>query len=68
MIDIGEYLEIQGYEAHFLNQGHGKGVVTYFKDKFKVTGTINFVTYQISKISSETCDVVNVYRNWIYKT
>ena len=63
-LDIDEYLEIQGYQAHFVNQGHGKGVVTYFKDNFKVTGTIKADTYQISKISSETLDVVNVYRNW----
>ena len=49
-----------GYESHFVSQGQGTGVVTYYKDGFKATGLINSTSYQMSKVSSDTCDVVNV--------
>ena len=62
-LEADEYLELPGYNAHFVSQGRGKGVVTYFKSIFKVTGEMNSNTHQISKVSSETYDVINVYRN-----
>lgn len=62
-LDCDEHLEIQGYNSHFVSHGHGKGVVTYYNNSFKVTGVVRSNTHQISKVSSETYDVVNVYRN-----
>jgi len=54
-------LELPGYQVHFVNQGRGKGVVTYFKKEFYVTGEMNTDKYQISKVSCEEFDVLNIY-------
>ena len=54
-------LEIPGYRQHLVSQGRGKGVATYFKGDYQVTGQIKTDLYQISKVSSSALDVLNVY-------
>ena len=55
------HLQIPGYLIHLVSQGNGKGIATYFKAGFSVTGTINKSLYQISRVSSDTLNVINVY-------
>ena len=50
-----------GYKLHLVSQGNGKGVATYFKSDFNETGTINNAFYQISRVSSDTLNVINLY-------
>ena len=57
------HLDLPGYTTHFVSQGRGKGVATYFKSPFKVTGSTNNEKYQLSKISCKDYDIINVYRS-----
>ena len=56
-----EHLALPGYKMHFESRGRGKGIVTYFKDQFQVTATINTELYQITKVSNKDYHVINVY-------
>ena len=53
---------LDGYQVHFNSQGRGKGLAIYIKKNFKCVKDIRTVNLQISKISSETLDVIVVYR------
>ena len=55
--------QLHGQPPHFLNIGQGKGIATYFNDKFTHIEDIARETIQISKFSSEYIDSINVYRN-----
>ena len=58
-----ESYQIDGFESHH-NYGstwRGNGIANYFKSPFSVTQTIWAKEFQISKISYETIDVLNVY-------
>ena len=57
------HLQIPGYDMHLVSQGRGKGVVTYYRTGFQVSGTINTNSYQMSKVSGKNFDLVNVYRS-----
>ena len=52
---------IPGYQGHFVNQGRGKGVATYYQSNFQISGTINKELYQMSRVSSGDLDVINIY-------
>ena len=54
-------LALPHYQVHFASKGRGKGVATFFKPEFQVTGSIIKDFYQISKVSSAEVDVINVY-------
>ena len=54
---------MSGYNLNLVSHGRGRGIATYFTDEFKVTGSINKESYQISKVSSKELDVINVYRS-----
>ena len=54
-------LDLQGYNVHFVNQGRGKGVATYFSGNFKIAGCVNTSLYQMSKVSDETLSIINIY-------
>ena len=58
-----EEFMIHGYQAHFVSQGQGKGVAIYYKDSFILNGQVNTESYQMVKVSSDRCDVVNIYFN-----
>ena len=45
------------------SKGRGRGVATYFDDTFDVTDSVNTDICQITKISSNDIDVINVYRS-----
>ena len=54
---------LPGYTGHFITCGRGKGIVTYFSQEFQVENDISNPLYQITKITSEKLDVLNVYRS-----
>ena len=56
-----ESLAIPDYNLHLVSRGNGKGVATYFSNEFRIVKEINKDFYQMSKVSSEEFDVVNVY-------
>ena len=54
---------IPNYELHLISRGRGKGIATYFKPEFEVSGTKSSHTYQMCKISNAAYDSINVYRS-----
>ena len=60
--DISNF-QIIGFKAHFNSVGKGKGISTYFTNKFSIEEDITESNYQITKIVSEEKDVINVYRS-----
>ena len=59
--DESNQFNIPGYQGHFVNQGRGKGVTTYYRSNFQVSGTVNKELYQMSRVSSKDLDVINIY-------
>ena len=57
------YLQIDGFNAHFASVGRGKGIATYFREGFTVEKVILKPTYQMTKITSEYKEIINVYRS-----
>lgn len=53
------------YKSNFNNGGRGKGIVSYFNDRFTHTANIVKDGFSVSKISSENIDVVGVYRSQV---
>ena len=49
--------------CNFNSVGAGKGIVTFFTDKYWSTLEITENKYQMSKICSEKIDVINIYRS-----
>ena len=56
-----EELLLPDYDLHLVSHGHGKGVATYFSKDFQISKGINKQYYQMSKVSSEEFDIVNIY-------
>jgi len=55
--------KIDGFQVHPNSIGRGKGIVTYFKGAYSMKKDIKKEKYQMTKISSNIRDVVNVYRS-----
>ena len=55
------HLQLPGYEMLLVSQGRGKGIATYYKNNFKENGFINKPLYQISRVSDQKINVINVY-------
>ena len=55
--------QIIGLNAHFNSVGKGKGIATYFTNKFSIKQDITKSNYQITKIVSEEKEIINVYRS-----
>ena len=61
--DESEY-HIDGYQAHFNSQGRGKGIAVYTKaSKFMHVIDWRSDSLQMSKLSSDSLDVIVVYRS-----
>ena len=58
-----DHLKLPGYFLHLVSQGRGKGVATYHTKEFSISGEVNTDKYQISKVSCNEFDVLNVYRS-----
>ena len=53
-------LNIDGFELHLLCQGNGKGIATYFKKDFKITGESNNKKFQMAIISNGIYHIINI--------
>ena len=57
-------LDIPDYQMHVVSCGKGKGIVTYFKNSiFTHIEDFKDTTFQLSKLKSVICDVINLYRS-----
>ena len=55
--------ELPGYRSNFNSRGRGKGIASYFKDKFKHVVNINQEGFSLTKLESEKLDVIGIYRS-----
>ena len=55
--------ELPGYRSNFNSRGRGKGIASYFKDKFKHVVNINQEGFTLTKLESEKLDVIGIYRS-----
>ena len=55
--------KIPGYQSNFLNIGPGRGVVTFFKDTFKLVQNVAKDDYQITVFASDTLYSIHIYRS-----
>jgi hypothetical protein len=53
----------KGYKEQFINVGAGKGLVTYFNEKFRHERDVKTDTFQITKFTSKNMDSINMYRS-----
>ena len=58
-----EVYQISDFAPNFNNAGRGKGIATYYRKNFTLSSTVKQNLYQMTKVSSEYFDVVNVYRS-----
>ena len=49
-------------EKHLNSVGHGKGIATYFISCYSFTMDVKTENYQMTKITSVSQDIINVYR------
>jgi hypothetical protein len=52
--------DLPDYEANFNNVGRGRGIASYYKNKFKHTQNVNFGGFSISKVESDKLDVIGI--------
>ena len=57
------FLIDQGYQQHNNSVGRGRGITTFFKPHFVVEKDVSKVHYQMTKLKSDSIDVINVYRS-----
>ena len=55
--------DIPGFDKHYNNGGRGKGIATFYRKKYQFIADIKQTLYQITKVSSESTDVLNVYQS-----
>ena len=53
----------EGWYQHNNSMGRGKGITTFYKQKYSWDQDISRHDYQITKLGSESLDVINVYRS-----
>ena len=56
-------LNLNGFSAYFTSIGGRRGIGTYFKNNINFTEEVKKFNYQMSKVSSEGMDVINVSRS-----
>ena len=57
--------QLEGYEAHFVSPGRGKGIVTYVKKGVKTQCIRNLEepNLQLTKVDLESVDIIAIYRS-----
>ena len=58
--------ELEGYMAHFVSVGNGRGIVTYSKSSFQHQQDVKEDNYQITKFSQANMDSIHIYRCYIF--
>ena len=62
--EVTEDLQINGYKLDLNSIGHGKGLATYIKaNKLMQSDNIKEETFQLTKLTSPSVDVISVYRS-----
>ena len=61
--DSGKDYQFENYELSLKSQGRGRGIATYFMAPFIEIESINNSDCQITKISSEDIEIINLYRS-----
>ena len=51
------------FQKHIYGFGRGTGIITYFRSNYSFQADVSDEKYQMTKISSEILDVINVYRS-----
>ena len=59
----GDAYRIENYDLSLNSRGRGRGIATYFREPFIESESINHSDCQITKISSEDVDIINLYRS-----
>ena len=54
--------ELEGYTAHFINVGNGRGIATYSRGDFHHQQDIKEDNFQITKFGNGTMDSIHIYR------
>ena len=60
--DVDRY-QLQDLKLIANSKGSGRGLATYYNDKFEVTDSVSTEICQITRISSNKIDVISVYRS-----
>ena len=55
--------DIEHFEKHVNGFGRGTGIITYFRSNYSFEDDVSDEKFQMTKVSSETLDVINVYRS-----
>ena len=61
--NVNNDYDLTNYEANFNNVGRGRGIASYFNNKFKHTQNVNFGGFSISKVESDKLDIIGIYRS-----
>ena len=62
--EINENIEIKGYDLKANGVGRGKGIATYFRpDIFQHCADVKENNFQLTKLTSQSLDVISVYRS-----
>ena len=56
-------LEEKGWKQHNNSVGRGKGISTFYKPEFVLEKDVTLPSYQMTKIRSDSIDIINVYRS-----
>ena len=54
--------ELEGYTAHFINVGNGRGIATYSRGHFHHQQDVQEDNFQITKFSNGNMDSIHIYR------
>ena len=57
--------QLEGYQGHFLSEGHGKGLAVYVREGLEIEGVHNLTApnMQLSKIVMRQLDIISIYRS-----
>ena len=63
--EADDRFQLEGYQGHFVSEGHGKGLAVYVKKELEIEGIHNLAApnMQLSKIAMRHLDVISIYRS-----
>ena len=59
----GNEYQLENYNANLSNKGRGKGLASYFNNKFKHSEDLNSEGISITKLTSDELDVIGIYKS-----
>ena len=61
--DFSDHFEIEGFVREINSVGRGKGIITFYKPSYTCSINVKSDKYQMTKIVSESQDIINIYRS-----